>query len=336
MESENQGKNIDDIAALEQKLLHSKRTLEKLLEAGKIGASEYTSQKAVIDRQFKQLQEKMSDSIAEMLFEENGAGPKGFDGGEMEDDHFDESIQIMGVIRGRSAGKRAFEVKFFYHSEACKARMTNDKGTWSFSSNARNISKGAFVRALEQNNTAMNSFHNEMSRHLDDWEELVAETHPESFPRKIQEEFGDAMPHEEPAPLAAPTGSLAPEPTDQEVVIHSVEHGPLPPGMVRKRPDEDHFFLAVRIDVGGHLLKLRVDTDTGKWKIPPSKLPAQSVSTLIADTVTAVEKPANHIYLNRMIAEMRKNRQPWQRVVQKDAKAFPKACRDVLHEDPGA
>ena len=317
-------------------MLHRKRTLEKLLEVGKIEAGEYRDQMAVIDRQFGQLQEKMSDSIVDMLFEEDAASPKGLIGAEMDDDHFDESIQIMGIIRGRSAGKRAFEVKFFYHSEACKARMTNDKGVWSFSSNAKNISKSSFVRALEKNKTAIKSFHNEMSQHLDDWKELVGETHPENFPRKIREEFEDTMPREEPAHPTAPPAPLGLEPTNQEVIIHSVEHGPLPAGMVRKRRDEEHFFLAVRVNVGGHLLKLRVDTDSEKWKIPPSKLPTQSASTLISDTVAALEKPANHIYLNRMIAEMRKNREPWQRTVGIDAMVFPKGCRDVFLENEGA
>jgi len=319
-------KDNGKIASQEQKLLTSKRTLERLLGMGKVDENEYQEKMGTIEAQLHKLHDERDDSIADMLFgEEHAPVHKTYIGQSMSDKDLAEAIQIGEVVRGHIDDKRVIEVTFSYDSVKCKARITNENGVWSFSSKAKKLAKGLFIRALEQNEEVVGTFRHEINRHPEDWEELVTKTHPGNFPRQVQEEFDKRLTvSKESDPLPSTEHE-----TTHTVVIHSVKHGPLPKDLVHKKVGQKHCFITIRIDIDGEVLNLSVDTDTEKWKSSSAKLPTDALSTMIPDMITAIEKPENHIYLNRMISEIRKNRKQWIPTVRNNPQAFPKAVRRI-------
>ena len=320
-------KDIGAIANQEQRLLNSKTTLETLLGMEKIDKKEYQEQMKVIDKKLHQLQEKMEDSVADMLFDEEQAFVlKTHIGQSMSDKDLAEAIQIGEVVRGHIEDQRVIDVRFIYNSVKCKARITHERGVWSFSSEAKNLAKGLFIRALEQDEEAVDTFRREMKKHPEDWEDLVTKTHPGNFPRQAQGEFNKRLTV---AKESDPLPSTEHEST-HTVVIHSVKHGPLSKDLVHKKVGQDHCFISVRIDIDGDVLDLSIDTDTEKWKSSSAKFPTNVLSTVIPDMITALEKPENHIYLNRLISEIRKHRKQWMHTVTKNLQVFPKAVRRVL------
>ena len=178
-----------------------------------------------------------------------------------------------------------------------------------------------FIRALEQNDEVVDTFRHEMNRHPDDWEELVTQKHPGNFPQQVQEEFDNSL------TISKETDTLpsTEHKTTHTVVIHSVKHGPLPKDLVRKKVGQNHHSITISIDIDGEVLNLSVDTDSEKWKSSSSKLPKDALATIIPDMIAAIEKPANHIYLNRMISEIRKNWKQWKYTVVNNPQVFPKA-----------
>jgi len=319
--------DISNITSQEQKLLTSKETLERLHGMGKIDANEYQEKMRAIETQRHKLQDYLDDSIADMLFgEELAPVHKTYVGQNMSDEDLAEAIQIGEVVRGHIEDKRVIEVTFSYDSVKCKARITNNKGVWTFSSKAKKLAKGLFIRALEQNEEVVSTFCHEINRHPDDWEELVTKTHPGNFPRQVQEEFDKRLTASKESDFLPSTEHE----TTHTVVIHIVKHGPLPKDLVRKKVGKNHCFITIRINVDGELLNLSVDTDREKWKSSSTRLSKDALSTIIPDMIAVIEKPENHIYLNRMISEIRKNRKQWIDTVMNNPQLFPKAVRQIF------
>ncbi len=319
--------NIDHIANQEQRLLSSRRTLEKLRRMGKVDEHEYREQLQTIDTQLHSLQDRLDDSIADMLLEEKKPpGLKTYVGQRMSDEDLAEVIQIGDVVRGHIAAYRVIDVIFSYYSVRCKARITNERGVWSFSPDAKKMEKGLFIRALERNEEAVDAFRHEIDRHPEAWEELVTQTHPGNFPRQIQEEYDKrATPSKKPAPSLGAVHA-----SQYSVVIHSVKHGPLPEGAVHRNLGRDHRFITIRLDVDGELLDLSVNTDRESWQATSVELTGADRSMITQEMIRAIEKPENHIYLNSMIAETRKYRKLWIGTVRNHPQEFPKAVRKIL------
>ena len=319
--------DISNITNHEHKLLNNKRALEKLHSLGKIDENEYQEKIRVIEAQRHKLHDELNDSIADMLLDEQQAPVhKTYVGQSMSDDDLAEAIQIDQVVRGHIEDKRVIEVTFRYDSAKCKARITNHKGVWSFSEKAKKLAKGLFIRALEQNEDVVSTFRHEMYRHPDEWEELVTKRHPGNFPRQVQEEF------EQRSTVSKKSDSLpsTQQETTYAVVIHSVKHGPLPDDLVRKKVGQNHFFITISIAVDGEMLNISVDTDTEKWKSSSPKFPKDALEAIIPDMIAVIEKPENHIYLNRMISEIRKNGKQWKHTVMSYPQLFPKAATQNL------
>jgi len=134
--------DIGNITSQEQKLLASKKTLERLHGTGKIAENEYQEKMRAIKTQRHKLHAELDDSIADMLFDEEQApAHKTHVGHSMSDEELAEVIQIGEVVRGHIEDKRVIEVTFRYDSFKCKARITNNRGMWSFSSNQKNSQK---------------------------------------------------------------------------------------------------------------------------------------------------------------------------------------------------
>lgn len=321
--------DISQITSEEQKLLASKEALKGLLAAGKIGETEYREKLRAIEARRHKLHDELNDSIADMLFNEDLApAQKTYFGQSISDEELAELIQIGQVVRGHIDDMRVVEVAFHYDSQKCKARITNTKGAWSFSSKAKSLVKGLFIRALEQDEDAIETFRHEIRRHPGDWKELVTEKKPGSFPRQILDEYGKQPPrdHEEKADT-----SLAVEPeVSHSVVIRSVNFGELPANLVRKKAGRKHGLMTVCVDIDGKMADLTIDTDSETWKTSASHLSANALSAIIPEMISAMEKPGNHIYLNRMISEVRRQHKLWAPTIKKNATLFPRGIRQAL------
>ena len=353
---------IDPIGAQLEKLARLEANLKAKYASGAISREQCEQNLARIEKEKKQLEVNLDDSIAAMLIGDVDGGPVpesatdplavamqyGEEAREQLEENYNEpDIRITDIKRGLLNKARALEVKFILRDTECKAIINSNEGRWHFSIRGESFYFGQFIGALAESGRFAEVFEKEVKRHPDDWDETIIKGQLYTE-RKKEKDTRDNFPevcrriikkcHASKATKASgkpvKRKRNIPDLTGKPVVIHKVDHGEY---TKVERKDfgrglmEFPRYITVHLDCGEYCLKAEITTDRGEWEIvprdPSGDYPAEllrAFGEMAPFMVNELERPQNKYLAHSMLTEMRlkSHRHQWEAIVKESSPLF--------------
>jgi len=364
----------EDIEVIEKKLeelLHLEAKIKADYSRGLITEERYQKSMTRLLEVRQELQSRLEDSIVAMISPEKAApqppaavsDPLAYTARQSNQADKESAwedkeplIKVTNVKRGIINGVRGLEVKFLFHENPGKAVIDSEDGYWHFSSMPETLYLGQFISGLQKSLRFAEVFEKEVSRHPDDWHEVIVEGKSYAKGGKEKNSRYNFPPicHEIIAQYSILTSEKSSHKTKagfvdltgEPVVISKVECGQY--NKVQRKDFGKGFlefprYILITLDWGKYHLKAEITTDTAQWEVtprdpshdyPPDLLP--KFIQVIPFMMQELDQPRNKYLAHAILSEMRRSeeRHQWKPIVTRSAAfAWPQECCQLFPPD---